>query len=141
MRRFLFNICLSGSLLLLPLLSGQAHAQEFTSQAERALTFIQHLDRQDFDSAWMLTSPLFQALNNQPDWIGKQLVVRQAYGPSTERSFRRSDSRTTYTLSPDGAYVIIQFSTRFAHKEQSTETVVLSEQPSGDWLVREYVIR
>jgi hypothetical protein len=108
---------------------------------QTAAGFIDMLDRDDYNQAWANTSPLFQALHNLPNWQRQQQTIRNAYGTRTDFEYRRLGYRTTYASSPDGSYCIVQFNSSFQNKAVTAETVVLIKQPTGNWLVREYVLR
>ena len=112
-------------------------AQPLTDQAN---DFLELLDQGSYTEAWLEISSLGQLLKNQDEWQDHLQAIRDAYGNLTLRQLDRISYRESYSRSPDGQYVIIQFTTNFQHKIATTETVVLDCSNAPDCSVREYII-
>jgi len=112
------------------------------SQAEnQSRGFLKQLDQGQNDESWHAMSALFQAFNDQARWKTRQQVIRASYGPLISREFKNVSYRTTFSLSPDGEYVIVQFRSSYQNKSESIETVVLDCSSGPACSVREYIIQ
>ena len=109
--------------------------------AQEAVSFLELMDQAHYDDAWLSLSPLFQSLNNQAQWQNRQQTIRAAYGALSSRQLDRISYRQTYTLSPDGAYVVVQFESSYTNKANTIETVVLDCRTTPECHVREHIIR
>lgn len=112
-----------------------------TRAENQARGFLQQLDQGQSDESWQATSAHFQAINDQARWKIRQQVIRASYGPLLSRAFKNVSYRTSFSLSPDGEYVIVQFRSSYQNKAESIETVVLDCSSGPECLVREYVIQ
>ena len=107
----------------------------------KASSYLELLDQGHYEEAWQDMSALFQALNNQSQWQNRQQTIRTAYGALSSRQLRHITYRQSYTLSPDGQYVIVQFKSSYQNKADTTETVVLDCHSTPECSIREYIIR
>ena len=124
----------------LPLPVGAESSSDHLS-AQEAVSFLELMDQARYDDAWLSMSTLFQTLNNQPQWQNRQQTIRAAYGALSSRQLDRISYRQTYTLSPDGEYVVVQFDSSFTNKADTFETVVLDCRTTPECFIREYIIR
>ena len=67
--------------------------------------------------------------------------IRTAYGALSSRQLHRISYRQTYSLSPDGQFVIVQFESSYTNKTDTIETVVLDCRTTPECSIREYIIR
>jgi hypothetical protein len=112
------------------------------SQAEnQARGFLKQLDQGQNDESWQAMSALFQAINDQARWKIRQQVIRASYGSLLSRDLKNVSYRTSFSLSPDGQYVITQFRSSYQNKAESVETVVLDCSSGPKCSVREYVLQ
>ena len=86
-------------------------------------------------------SALFQAFNDQTRWKTRQQVIRASYGSLLSRDLKNVSYRTTFSLSPDGEYVFVQFRSNYQNKAESIETVVLDCSSGPECPIREYIIQ
>lgn len=140
MRRHCSKILLIILLAVLPALPvGAEPSQEDLSR--RADSFLMLLDQGLYKDAWQTMSALFQAINDQDQWQRRHHAIRTAYGALSSRQIHLISERQTFTLSPDGQYVIVQFKTIFANKAGSAETLVFDCRTTPECSIREYIIR
>lgn len=132
-----------GSMCLLVWLAGPAAAEAPPSDQlnHQAGRYLDLLDLDRYEEAWQKMSPLFQALSNHEQWLKRHKTIRSTYGVLTSRQFYRIDYRQSYSLSPDGQYVIIQYKSSYQNKAETNETVVFDCSTTPDCSIREYVIR
>ena len=107
----------------------------------RADSFLMLLDQGLYQDAWQTMSPLFQDLNDQAQWQKRQKVIRTAYGLLNSRKLHSISERQSFTLSPDGQYIIVQFKSAYIYKADSVETVVFDCRTTPECSIREYIIR
>ncbi len=107
----------------------------------KASSYLDLLDQGYYEEAWQDMSALSQALNNQSQWQNRQQAIRTAYGALSSRQLRHITYRQSYTLSPDGQYVIVQFKSRYQNKADTIETVVLDCHSTPECSIRQHVIR
>ena len=112
-----------------------------TRAENQARDFLQQLDQGQSDESWQAMSAHFQAITDQARWKIRQQVIRASYGPLLSRDFKNVSYRTSFSLSPDGEYVIVQFRSSYQNKAESIETVVLDCSFGPECLVREYVLQ
>ena len=99
------------------------------------------LDQGQNDEPWQSMSALFQAFNDQARWKIRQQVIRASYGPLISREFKIVSDRTTFCLSPDGEYVIVQLGSSYQNKAEAIETVVLECSSGPACSIRGYIIQ
>jgi hypothetical protein len=130
------------SILIVCLAAPAAATLLSQAQAEnQARGFLKQLDLGQNDESWQAMSDLFQELNDQALWKARQKAIRTSYGALISRELKDVRYRTTFSLSPDGEYVIVQFGSSYQHKTESIETVVLDCSSAPDCTVRAYVIK
>lgn len=105
-----------------------------------AQAWISLIDQQRWDESWAATGSLFQAQMPQAGWRAAIEPVRAPLGTVTSRSFLASQKLASVPGGPDGEYEVIQFNTRFTHKQEAVETVVLAREGAA-WKVAGYFIR
>jgi len=123
---------------------GMPSAASSLSQAQaenRARGFLQLLDKGFMDAAWQAMSPLFQGLSDQKEWKNRQQVIRTAYGALFSRELTKVSYRSTFSQSPDGDYVVIQFQASYQNKDEAKETLVLDCSNGQGCSIRQYVIQ
>jgi len=108
---------------------------------QKALSFLELVDQGRYDDAWLSTSTLFQNLNNQDQWQSRQQAIRAGYGALSSRQIHLISYRQTYSLSPDGQYVVVQFESSYTNKADTIETVVLDCRTAPECSIRAYIIR
>jgi len=131
------------SAILIVLMAGSVGAESLSRDHldSQANNYLELMDQNRFEDAWLAMSKLFQALNNRAKWQNRQQVLRTAYGSLVSRQFFRINYRQSYSYSPDGSYVIIQYKSVFQNKDDTFETIVLDCHNPLNCSVRDYVLR
>lgn len=109
-------------------------------EAAAATDWVSLVDAGRWEDSWAAAGGLFQSRMPQAHWAAAIQPVREPLGAVASRALASTTSSTTLPGAPDGQYQLVQFSTRFANKDDATETVVLACEPSG-WKVNGYFIR
>ena len=102
--------------------------QQATGTARR---FLEHLDRQEVETAWLLMTPHFRDLHDALTWQEEQQTLRRVYGPLISRSSKAFSCQETFYHAPDGNYAIVQFDSTFQNKRKAIETVILDLREPG----------
>lgn len=119
-----------------------AAAEDSEEQAIKAAeSWLVLVDRGEYDNSWKEAATLFRAAVTPEAWSRSLKAVREPLGALVVRNVASSRYATTLPGAPDGEYVIIQFSTRFANKQSAIETVTPMKEPDGAWRVSGYFIR
>ena len=129
--------------ILIVVLAGSVGAESLSRNHldSQASNYLELLDRNRYEDAWLTMSDFFQALNDRAQWQNRQRVIRAAYGSLASRQYLRISYRQSYSHSPDGNYVIVQYKSIFQNKADTDETVVLDCRNSINCSVREYILR
>jgi hypothetical protein len=107
----------------------------------QARGYLEFLDQNNFEEAWEEMSDLFRSLNNKTHWQNQQQVIRSIYGPLSFRQLLRFSYRQSYSLSPDGEYVIVQYKSGYQNRTDTVETVVFDCRNDPECSIREYIIK
>jgi hypothetical protein len=99
------------------------------------------LDAGDYGASWDGAADYLKRAISKEDWQRTVAAVRQPLGAVTEREVEAASYRTELPGAPDGHYVVIQFSTRFANKRSAVETVTPTLEEDGQWRVSGYFVR
>lgn len=125
------------AIILSLLVSGQA--VEDTAQAA-AETWLESVDRGDYDGSWEESASLFRAAVSKEDWERTLGATRGPLGKLVARKLKSRTYRETLPGAPDGKYVILQYDTIFENKRSAVETV--TPMLDGDtWRVSGYYIK
>ncbi|GAB3662143.1 DUF4019 domain-containing protein [Ramlibacter alkalitolerans] len=123
-----------------------AQAPSANADKERAGQTAAHawlllLDRKDWGTAWDASSQLFRQTVPLPAWMNGIPKLRDPLGAFVERQPVDATYKTTLPGRPDGEYVTILFTSRFANKAKVEETVTTVREPDGRWRVTGYTAR
>ena len=99
------------------------------------------MDRQSYVESWKEAAAYFRNAVEQPEWTKTQQAVRAPLGNVVSRAFNSANYRTTLPGAPDGEYVVVEFDTRFQHKQKAVETVIPMKEEDGSWRISGYFIR
>jgi uncharacterized protein DUF4019 len=99
------------------------------------------LDRKDWGTAWDASSQVFRQSVPLPAWMDNIPKLRDPFGAFVEREPVEAAYRKTLPGRPEGDYVTVVFTSRFAGKEQVQETVTTVREPDGRWRVTGYTAR
>ncbi len=108
---------------------------------EAALTWLKLVDKGDYDKSWDEASAYFRAAVSRENWNKSLEKVRKPLGKAGTREVKSALYTRTLPGAPNGEYVVIQFSTSFANKDQAVETITPTKGIDGKWRVSGYYIR
>jgi hypothetical protein len=115
-----------------------AAAKDANAAAENWLKLV---DAGKFNASWLEASTYFRNAVTKQDWKRQVALWRSALGPVVSRQLKTEQFVTTLPGAPDGQYMLIQYDTRFAHKQSAVEIVTPMVDADGTWRVSEYSIK
>lgn len=136
--RFVFTAMLATAL------AAPAYAQDPESVAdakEAAERWLTQLDAGNYAGTWRDAATSLRTTVPQAQFEAALRQARTPLGTASDRALKSATYSTTLPGAPDGQYVVIQYTTRFANKEQAVETVTPMREQDGSWRVSGYVVQ
>jgi hypothetical protein len=99
------------------------------------------VDEGRFAKSWDRAAAYFRAGVNRQQWVQSMVALRKPLGDVRSRKVRSAKYETVLPGAPDGQYVVIRFSSRFANKQSAVESVTAMKDPDGVWRVSGYYIK
>lgn len=116
--------------------------EEKLAQAQKsAQKWLSLIDRFEYNESWSATAPYFQNNVALEDWQRTLQGIRQPLGKMSSREVTSVQYTTSLPGSPDGKYVVIQYSASFENKKSAVETVTPMLNDDGKWKVTGYYIK
>jgi hypothetical protein len=108
---------------------------------DAAITWLALADAGKYGESWDAASPLLKSALTRQAWDAALRPVRGPLGALQARKLKSAQATQTLPGAPDGAYVVLQFDTRFESKAAAVETVIPRREPDGSWKVAGYFIK
>ena len=120
-----------------------AHAQDSPEKsAQRAAeTWLGHVDAGQYAASWQAAAAYLQGAVTESSWTTSLQGVRTPLGKVMSRHLKSAQHTTSLPGAPDGHYVVMQFDTRFEHKQAAIETVTFLQAKDGQWKAAGYYIK
>ena len=106
-----------------------------------AQAWLKLTDGGKYKDSWAQAASYFRKALQPPQWEQQIRAVRSPLGQVLSRKVKSATSKNSLPGAPDGKYVIIQFTTTFAHKKGAIETVTPMKDDDGVWRVSGYFIK
>jgi hypothetical protein len=139
---WLMSIGMAAALAPLP---GRAQAPDPARAEAAALAsaeaWLATVDGKGYDGSWEQAAGLFRASIGKDAWTRAVAAVREPLGAVQTRRKTSATFARSLPGAPDGAYVVLQFETRFEHKAAAVETVTSMLDRDGVWRVAGYFVR
>ena len=121
-------------------------AQESNSDAEKlaiasAQLWLEIVDAEKYAESWEEAAELFKSAISEVNWEESIKVVRRPLGKVISRKLDSQKYMTSLPGAPDGAYVVIQYKTKFENKKVAVETITPMLDNDGKWRVSGYYIK
>jgi hypothetical protein len=136
--------CMLGVLVLSLFVGGIAvHAEDTFAKGATAAaeTWLGHVDAGDYAGSWREASAYVQGAITEQAWVASLTRVRTPLGPRLSRQLKQVQHTQSMPGAPDGDYVVMQFDTRFEHKQEAVETVTFLQEKQGEWKAAGYYIK
>lgn len=138
--RFFTVIAFIASLLLGN--SVQAQEAELVAKAEvAAKQWLVLNDSGNYAASWEQAAGTFKAVVSKEIWTKTIQDLRVPLGVVKSRKIKSAHFSKTLPGAPEGEYVVIQYETQFANKENAIETVTPLKEKDGSWHVSGYFIK
>jgi len=108
------------------------------ASAEKWLKIV---DQGKYLESWKEASEYFKQAVTPEHWEQALKGVREPLGKLLSRKVKSAAYTTSLPGTPDGQYVVIQFSTSFENKKSGIETVTPMIDKDGKWRVSGYYIK
>lgn len=124
-----------------------AHAQDAQNQqaideAKQAATeWLALVDAGQYKASWEQAGDSLRKSVAVAQWEQAGRAVRMPVGAFQERTLASSTYTTTLPGAPQGQYVVLQYTTRFADRANAVETVIPSREADGKWRVSGYFLK
>ena len=138
------TVCALGVLVLsLSLWCLAVHAEDTSEKSATAAaeTWLGHIDAGEYADSWHEASAYFQGAITEQAWVALLNGVRTPLGHRLSRQLTQVQHTTSMQGAPDGDYVVMQFDTRFEHKQAAVETVTFLQEKQGEWKAAGYYIK
>jgi hypothetical protein len=120
----------------------QAQEAESVSQAKAAASsWLALVDAGNYQASWQQAAGLFQSAVTEQSWASAAQAARAPLGTIQSRQVESTTYTRTLPGAPDGEYVVIKYTSRFAGKASAVETVTPLKEKDGSWRVSGYYVR
>jgi hypothetical protein len=99
------------------------------------------VDSGKYADSWQEAAQLFRAAVSKEQWRSAMRASREPLGKMLSRKLKSATYSKTLPGAPDGEYVVIQYDSRFEHKQAAVETVTPMLDKDGKWRVSGYYIK
>ncbi len=112
--------------------------QQAVPAAEKWLALV---DAGNYAESWKTAAAYLKSVVKEKQWTATMSPVRKPLGKVVSRKLKSAEFTRELPGAPDGQYVVIQFTTEFANKASSVETVTPMREKDGQWRVSGYLIK
>ena len=118
-----------------------ADADAVPKAQQVAQGWLQLTDSSQYAASWDQAANPFRAAISKTDWERAIGLARTPLGALEKRELISANYTDHLPGAPDGQYVVIQFSSRFANKKSAIETITPMKDADGQWKVAGYFIK
>jgi serine/threonine protein kinase len=112
-----------------------------SASVSAARTWLAFIDNGNYSQSWKTASTIFQNGVTEQHWKDSMNNFRQPLGAMTSRKLKSVQQMNALPGAPGGKYVVMQFQTSFANKNDAIETVTFMLEKNGVWQAAGYFIR
>lgn len=110
------------------------------NSTQSALDWLKLVDNSQYQQSWIESSSLFQEQVSEQTWLGAMNLIRAPLAKVNSRKKISEEEMQSPPNAPAGEYVVFQFKTSFANKDDAIETVTVVKQDM-QWRVVGYFIK
>ncbi len=130
------------ALLITSLMIFSAGAGESDAEATRAAeAWLALVDSAKYAQSWSSASAAFKKAVTEEDWVKTISIVRAQLGKSESRKLSLSQALKDPPNAPAGDYLILQYTSNFAKKNDAVETVVMGVDADKQWRTSGYFVK
>jgi hypothetical protein len=119
----------------------QPNAEAEHAALAAAQPWLAQIDAGKYAESWNTASELIKKAVSQKQFESSLEAARTPLGALVSRKLKSSQYATSLPGVPDGQYVVLQFDTAFANKNEAVETVTPMLDKDGTWRVSGYYIK
>lgn len=112
-----------------------------TAAIKAAENFLLLLDTGQYAQSWDEAASLFRQQMPKEAWVRQVSGLLSSVGTVKNRSITSAEYRTQLPGAPDGEYVVIEYRSSFANKQQAVETITPMLDKDGQWRVSGYFLK
>lgn len=128
------------SQLVTRILASATLSPKETAAAEAANQWIALVDEADWAGSWERAASIFKSQVTAAQWAAVVEPVRKPLGAAISRELQRATATNSLPGVPAGDYVVLEFKSRFAGRDEAIETVTLAREGEA-WRVAGYFMR
>lgn len=98
-------------------------------------------DSGKYGESWDQAASTFKGAVSRDQWISQLTSVRTPLGTVESRKLAGAQAKSNPPNAPAGEYVVLQFSTAFENRKDSTEIVTMFLDKDGKWHTAGYFIK
>ena len=136
----IMGLILSTLIVVNVALAGANDAKE-AKAIESGRQWLSQCDQAKYGESWEMAATYFKNAVKKDQWEQMAAAVRKPLGIVVKRDVKSQKYQTTAHGAPDGEYVIIQFSTTFENKKESTETLTMMMDKDRGWRASGYFVK
>ena len=116
-------------------------SEEATKISVMAEEWLAKTDAGEYNTSWKAAAVFFQNSITAEAWSDAMKKFREPLGGMKTRKIRDVQKADALPGAPDGEYLVMQFETTFAAKENAVETVTFMKETDDSWKAAAYFIR
>ena len=120
------------------LCAGNSKEESAVSSSDSWLSLV---DNENYSGSWERAAEYFRNAVTKEQWINSMKSFRKPLGKTLSRKIISKQYLENLPGAPDGAYVVIQYSTSFENKKSAIETVTPMLDKDNIWRVSGYFIK
>lgn len=136
----IMGLVLSTTMVVNIALAG-ANADKEAKAIESGRQWLAQCDQAKYGDSWEQAATYFKNAVKKDQWEQMAAAVRKPLGKVVKRDVKSQTYQTTAPGAPDGEYVVIQFSTTFENKKESTETLTMMMDNNRGWRAAGYFVK
>ena len=139
----IFRALAAALVVLVVLVAGSGRADEASEKAAVAAAdaWLALLDAGQFGASWDEAAERFRDAVPRAQWDRSLRRLRSPLGKLVSRKVLSTTYTETMPGAPDGKYVVVQYTSSFANKKATVETVTPFLDGDGSWRVSGYYVR
>ena len=102
---------------------------------------MKQVDAGQYAESWKDAAQLFKNAVGEQEWAARVGAARKSLGAVKSRVLKSATPATSLPGAPDGHYVVIQYDTVLAHKQQAVETITPMLDQASQWRASGYFVR
>ncbi|HLI62449.1 MAG TPA: DUF4019 domain-containing protein [Terriglobales bacterium] len=131
---------LIGASFLALSMAGCSH-DNATAAQRAAAAWLKLVDSGNYAQSWEEAAAIMKASVAKDQWQAILQANRAPLGALLSRKLTSAESTTELPGAPPGQYVVLEYASRFEHRNNAIETATSTLDKDGQWRVSLYVIK